>query len=84
MSDLSNIKFKIVDEIKDEWLTTLFDDDSVIYVKPGVYAMSTRKLEALFYIAKLQRYYQWLSSTDYFLRGFHSGVLANLRATKCT
>ena len=58
MSDLSRIKFKIVDEIKDEWLTTLFDDDSVIYVKPGVYAMSTRKLEALFYIAKLQRYYQ--------------------------
>ena len=58
MSDLSNIKFKIVDEIKDEWLTTLFDDDSVIYVKPGVYAMSTRKLESLFYIAKLQKYYQ--------------------------
>ena len=58
MSDLSNVKFKIVDEIKDEWLTTLFDDDSVIYVKPGVYAMSTRKLESLFYIAKLQKYYQ--------------------------
>ena len=58
MSELSKIKFKIVDEIKDEWLTTLFDNDSVIYVKPGVYAMSTRKLEALFYIAKLQRYYQ--------------------------
>lgn len=58
MSDFSNIKFKIVDEIKDEWLATLFDDDSVIYVKPGVYAMSTRKLESLFYIAKLQKYYQ--------------------------
>jgi len=58
MSDLSNIKFKIVDEIKDEWLTTLFDDDSVVYVKPGVYAMSTRKLESLFYIARLQKYYQ--------------------------
>lgn len=58
MSDLSNVKFKIVDEIKDEWLTTLFDDDSVIYVKPGVYAMSTRKLESLLYIAKLQKYYQ--------------------------
>ena len=58
MSDLSNVKFKIVDEIKDEWLTTLFDDDSVIYVKPGAYAMSTRKLESLLYIAKLQKYYQ--------------------------
>ena len=58
MNDLSKIKFKIVDEIKDEWLTTLFDDDSVVYVKPGVYAMSTRKLESLFHIAKLQKYYQ--------------------------
>lgn len=58
MSNLSTVKFKIVDEIQDEWLTTLFDDDSVIYVKPGVYAMSTRKLESLFYIAKLQKYYQ--------------------------
>ena len=58
MSDFSKFKFKIVDEIKDEWLTTLFDDDSVIYVKPGVYAMSTRKLESLLYIAKLQKYYQ--------------------------
>ena len=58
MNDLSKIKFKIVEEIKDEWLTSLFDDDSMIYVKPGVYAMSTRKLESLFYIAKLQKYYQ--------------------------
>lgn len=58
MSDLSKIKFKIVDEIKDEWLDTIFDDDTVIYVKPGNYAMSTRKLESLLYIAKLQKYYQ--------------------------
>lgn len=58
MSDLSKVKFKIVDEIKDEWLTTLFDEENTIYVKPGVYAMSTRKLESLFYIAKLQKYYQ--------------------------
>ena len=58
MSDLSNIRFKMVDRIEDEWLETLFNDDFVIYVKPGVYAMSTRKLEALFYIARLQKYYQ--------------------------
>ena len=58
MSDFSQVKFKIVDEIQDEWLTTLFDEENVIYVKPGVYAMSTRKLESLFYIAKLQKYYQ--------------------------
>lgn len=56
--NLKNITFKIVDEIKDEWLDTLFDDESVIYVKPGVYAMSARKLESLLYIAKLQKYYQ--------------------------
>lgn len=58
MSDLSKIKFKIVDEIKDEWLESIFDDDTVVYVKPGNYAMSTRKLESLIYIAKLQKYYQ--------------------------
>jgi hypothetical protein len=56
--NLNNITFKIVDEIKDEWLTTLFNDESVIYVKPGIYAMSARKLESLLYIAKLQKYYQ--------------------------
>lgn len=58
MNDLSKFKFKIVDHIEDEWLETLFDDDSVIYVKPGVYAMSNRKLEALINIARLQKYYQ--------------------------
>ena len=58
MNDLSKIKFKIVDHIEDEWLETLFDDDSVIYVKPGVYPMSNRKLEGLIKIAQLQKYYQ--------------------------
>ena len=58
MNDLSKVKFKIVDCIEDEWLETLFDDDSVIYVKPGVYAMSDRKLEGLLKIAQLQKYYQ--------------------------
>ena len=33
MSDLSGVKFRMVDKIDDEWLTTLFDDDSVIYVE---------------------------------------------------
>ena len=56
--NINDVTFKIVDEIKDEWLTTLFDDDSIIYVKPGVYAMSARKLESLLYIARLQKYYQ--------------------------
>ena len=56
--NIQGVTFKIVDEIKDEWLTTLFDDESIIYVKPGIYAMSARKLESLLYIAKLQKYYQ--------------------------
>ena len=58
MNDLSKFKFKIVNHIEDEWLETLFDDDSVIYVKPGVYPMSNRKLEGLIKIAQLQKYYQ--------------------------
>lgn len=58
MSDFDKYKFKIVDGIKDEWLTSIFDDEYTIYVKPGIYAMSTRKLEYLIYIAKLQKYYQ--------------------------
>jgi len=57
-SDLKNYKFKIVDQIEDEWLNSIFDDEYTVYVKPGVYAMSTRKLESLIHIAKLQKYYQ--------------------------
>ena len=57
-SNLSDYKFKIVEHIEDEWLSSIFDDEYTVYVKPGVYAMSTRKLEALIYIAKLQKYYQ--------------------------
>jgi hypothetical protein len=57
-SNLNDYKFKIVEQIEDEWLSSIFDDEYTVYVKPGVYAMSTRKLEALIYIAKLQKYYQ--------------------------
>lgn len=32
--------------------------DNTIYVKPGVYALSSRKLESLIKIAELQKYYQ--------------------------
>ena len=32
--------------------------ENTIYVKPGVYALSSRKLESLIKIAKLQKYYQ--------------------------
>lgn len=54
----SNYSLKIVENIDDDLLTTIFDDEYTIYVKPGVYAMSSRKMEALIYIAKLQKYYQ--------------------------
>ena len=54
----SKYKFKIVENIEDEWLSSIFDDEYTVYVRPGIYAMSTRKLEALIYIAKLQKYYQ--------------------------
>lgn len=57
-NDLSHYKFKIVENIEDEALESLFDDEYTVYVKPGVYAMSARKLEALIYISKLQKYYQ--------------------------
>lgn len=58
MSDLNHYKFKIVEDIKDSELNSIFDDEYTVYVKPGTYAMSTRKLESLIYIAKLQKYYQ--------------------------
>ena len=60
MSDLNfnDYKFKIIESIDDEDLLGMFDSNNVVYVKPGVYAMSTRKLEALIKIAYIQKYYQ--------------------------
>ena len=55
---MSNVKFKIVEDINDEELMSIFDDDTTIYVKPSVYAMSDRKLESLVNIARIQKYYQ--------------------------
>ena len=55
---MRNIKFKIVDSIADEELTSIFDDTTTVYVRPGVYAMSDRKLESLINIAWIQKYYQ--------------------------
>ena len=55
---MNDIKFKIVNDINDDELMSIFDDDTVVYVKPGVYAMSDRKLESLVNIAKIQKYYQ--------------------------
>lgn len=53
-----NYKIKIVEEMQDEYLEEMFSGNNTIYVKPGVYAMSTRKIESLIKIAELQKYYQ--------------------------
>lgn len=58
MNNLNKYKIKIVEDIKDEELSTLFNDEYTVYCKPGVYAMSSRKLEKLIEIAIIQKYYQ--------------------------
>ena len=55
---MNDIKFKIIENIDDEDLMSIFDDDTAVYVKPGVFAMSERKLESLVNIARIQKYYQ--------------------------
>lgn len=55
---MNNITFKIVEDINEEDLMSIFNDDTAVYVKPSVYAMSDRKLESLLNIAKIQKYYQ--------------------------
>lgn len=53
-----NLIFKVVDNIDDDELLSLFENENYIYVKPGIYAMSNRKLESLKNIARIQKYYQ--------------------------
>ena len=55
---LNDFNFKIVENIDDDELLSIFDDNVNIYVKPGIYAMSDRKLESLINIARIQKYYQ--------------------------
>ena len=55
---MNDIKFKIIENIDDEDLMSMFDDDITVYVKPGIFAMSERKLESLINIARIQKYYQ--------------------------
>lgn len=51
-------KLKIVEDMTDELLSKMFEDDYTVYVKPGVYALSSRKVESLIKIAEMQKYYQ--------------------------
>lgn len=46
-------KFKEIDETEYNSIEDYFSNDYEVYVKPGVYAMSTRKLESLIKIAQL-------------------------------
>ena len=54
----SQMKIKIVEDMEDKYLSDIMNDNNVVYLKPGSYAMSTRKIEALIKIAQLQKYYQ--------------------------
>lgn len=55
---MNNATLKIVNEIDDKDLMSIFNDETIVYVKPGVYAMSDRKLESLINISRIQKYYQ--------------------------
>ena len=56
--DIGKYNFQIIDNIEDADLAQMFATNNVVYVKPGVYAMSSRKLESLIRIAYIQKYYQ--------------------------
>lgn len=51
-------KLRIVENMTDEILANMFTDNYEVYVKPGVYAMSSKKIESLIKIAEIQKYYQ--------------------------
>lgn len=56
---MSRPKFKVVNEMKQEYLAEIWKDTvDTIYVKPGVYALSSKKIESLIKIAEAQKYYQ--------------------------
>lgn len=58
--DYSKYNLKIVDNPKEKYLENIFgeNDRYTVYVKPGVYALSSKKIESLINIAEIQRYYQ--------------------------
>ena len=57
-NDFNKYKFKIIENIDDVELSSMFNENYTVYVKPGAYAMSHRKLESLINIARIQKYYQ--------------------------
>lgn len=69
--------FKIVDKIDDSDLLSIFND-TCVYVKPCIYAMSDRKLESLINIARIQKYYQ--CNPVRFIEDFFSITLLDAQA----
>ena len=55
---MNNYTIKIIEDMDDSYLSEMFKSNHTVYVRPGVYAMSTRKIESLIKIAELQKYYQ--------------------------
>lgn len=51
--------YKLIESIEDICLNDIFSafDNHRIYVKPGVYAMSSKKIESLIRLAEIQNYY---------------------------
>ncbi len=54
----SDYKIKVVNEMRQEYLDYIWGELNTIYVKPGVYALSSKKIESLIKIAEAQKYYQ--------------------------
>lgn len=57
--DYSLYKLVQVDNPKKKYLEGLYSENKYeVYVKPGIYAMSTKKIQSLINLAEIQRYYQ--------------------------
>lgn len=54
----NNYTIKIIEDTNNVDLIKMFNGNNVVYVRPGTYAMSTRKIESLIKISELQKYYQ--------------------------
>ena len=57
--DHKKYEFKELPTMKEKYISDIFDMKKyTVYVKPGIYALSTKKLESLINLAEIQRYYQ--------------------------
>lgn len=58
--DFEKYTIKSLPRMKEKYILEMFGDDNryTVYVKPGTYAMSSKKIESLITIAEIQKYYQ--------------------------